>query len=49
VLLKISEADESKLPHAEVLGCDGDFLKVRVSGLVGWTTDYCSNQFTTCV
>ena len=49
VLLKISEGDEAKVPKAEVLGCDGTFLKVRVSGLVGWTQNYCSNQFTTCV
>jgi hypothetical protein len=49
VLLKISEGDEAKAPKAEVLGCDGTFLKVRVSGLVGWTQNFCSNQFTTCV
>jgi hypothetical protein len=49
VLLAISEADEANLPHAEVLGCDGLFLKVKVNGIVGWTANYCSNEFTTCV
>jgi hypothetical protein len=48
-LLKIQEGDESKLPHATVLGCSGEFLKVRVGAIVGWTRDYCSNQLTTCV
>jgi len=49
VLLAISEADEANLPHADVLDCDGVFLKVRVNGIVGWTANYCSNEFTTCV
>jgi len=49
VLLAISEADEANLPHADVLDCDGPFLKVRVNGIVGWTAGYCSNEFTTCV
>jgi hypothetical protein len=48
-LLKIQEGDEAKLPHATVLGCSGDFLKVRVGAVIGWTRDYCSNQLTTCV
>jgi len=48
-VLKISEYDETNVPKAEALGCDGLFLKVRVKGLVGWTLNYCSNQFTTCV
>jgi hypothetical protein len=48
-LLQISEEDESKVPKAEVLACAGLYLKVRVKGLVGWTLNYCSNQFTTCV
>jgi hypothetical protein len=49
VLLALAVDDESRLPKAEVLDCDGPFLKVRVSGIVGWTRDYCSNEFTTCV
>jgi len=49
VLLKISEGDESKLPKADVLGCSGEYVEVRVRGMIGWTRDYCSNEFTTCV
>ena len=32
-----------------VLGCEGDWLQVRVKGVVGWTNAYCTNQLTTCV
>jgi len=49
VLLSISQGDEAKLPKATVLGCSGSFLKVRVSGIVGWTQTFCANQLTTCV
>lgn len=49
VLQKIEEGDEAKLPKAEVLGCWGNYLKVRVNGQVGWTRDFCTNQLTTCV
>ena len=48
-LLQLSAPDEASVPEAEVLGCDGAYLRVRVKGLVGWTQNYCSNQFTTCV
>jgi hypothetical protein len=48
-LLQIQQGDESKLPHATVLGCSGEFLEVRVGAVVGWTREYCSNQLTTCV
>jgi hypothetical protein len=48
VALGISDSEESAVPKAEVLGCDGTFLKVKVSGVVGWTENFCSNQFTTC-
>jgi hypothetical protein len=47
-LLKFAGDDEATTPRAEVLGCDGLFLKVRVGAVVGWTRDYCTNQFTTC-
>jgi hypothetical protein len=47
-LLKAPEDDDAKVPKAEVLGCDGLYLKVRVQGLIGWTQNYCSDQFTTC-
>jgi hypothetical protein len=42
-------------PHAagdqpvELLGCWGDFLKVRVKKGVGWTRQVCTNMNTTCV
>ena len=48
-LLRIEEGDESKRPHPALLGCSGDFLKVRLGAIVGWTREYCSNQLTTCV
>ncbi|MEJ0064236.1 MAG: hypothetical protein WDM85_01515 [Caulobacteraceae bacterium] len=48
-LLRIEEGDEARRPHGTVLGCSGEFLKVRVGAIVGWTRDYCSNQLTTCV
>ena len=49
VLIKFpNDKDASELPKAEALGCDGSFLKVRVSGVVGWTQQFCSNQLTTC-
>jgi hypothetical protein len=41
-------AEEEKIPKAQVLGCDGPFVKVRIGGVVGWTRDFCSNQRTTC-
>ena len=40
--------DDAKVPKAVVLGCEGPFLQVRVGGVVGWTRQYCSNQYTTC-
>jgi hypothetical protein len=47
-LLKITATDESKIPKAQVLACAGDYLKVRVGDVVGWTNGFCSNQRTTC-
>ena len=41
-------------PHAEgdqrveLLGCWGEFLKVRVKKGIGWTTQACTNMNTTC-
>jgi hypothetical protein len=32
-----------------ILGCEGDWLEVRIKGLVGWTHQWCDNQLTTCV
>ena len=47
VLLTMPHTDGPAVP-AEALGCDATFLKVKVSGVVGWTQSFCSNQFTTC-
>jgi len=47
VLLTMPHTDGPAVP-TEALGCDGTFLKVKVSGVVGWTQSFCSNQFTTC-
>lgn len=33
---------------AYLLGCAGDFVKIRVKGGVGWTKALCLNQRTTC-
>ena len=32
-----------------ILGCDGDWLQLRIKGVVGWTNAWCTNQLTTCV
>jgi hypothetical protein len=48
VLLTMPHTDGPAVP-AKALGCDGTFLKVEVSGVIGWTQSFCSNQFTTCV
>ena len=47
VLITMPHTDGPAVP-SEALGCDGTFLKVKVSGVVGWTQSFCSNQFTTC-
>ncbi len=48
VLSLESHHDEGVDPEA-ILGCDGDWLKVRIKGIVGWTHTWCTNQLTTCV
>jgi len=49
LVLSFDEGDESRIPHADILGCQDDWLHVRVKDLVGWTRTFCANQFTTCV
>ncbi len=49
VLLSLEGYGDKTAPADAVLGCDGDWLKVRVKGVVGWTDQYCTNQLTTCV
>lgn len=48
VLSLESYHDEGVEPDA-ILGCDGDWLQVRIKGVVGWTHEWCTNQLTTCV
>jgi hypothetical protein len=48
VLSLESYHDEGVDPEA-ILGCDGDWLKVKIKGVTGWTDTWCTNQLTTCV
>jgi hypothetical protein len=48
-LLSFRAPDGTKQPKVDLLGCSGDYLHVRIGAIVGWTRDYCDNQFTTCV
>ena len=48
VLSLESYGDKTQAAEA-ILGCEGDWLKVRIKGLVGWTHNWCTNQLTTCV
>ena len=41
-------ASEDADQQVFLLGCWGDFMKVRVKGGVGWTKALCLNQRTTC-
>jgi hypothetical protein len=41
--------DESKIAAMTVLGCQGEWLHVKMGGATGWTRNTCSNQRTTCV
>jgi len=43
-ILASEDADQQAL----LLGCWGDFMKIRVKGGVGWTKALCLNQRTTC-
>jgi SH3-like domain-containing protein len=49
VLLSLESYGEKTASAEAVLGCDGDWLKVKVGGVVGWTDQFCTNQLTTCV
>lgn len=40
--------DEDRVPKAQLLGCHGAYVQVRVAQVVGWTRQFCSNQRTTC-
>jgi SH3-like domain-containing protein len=49
VVLSLEGLGEATASAEAILGCDGDWLKVRIKGVVGWTNQYCTNQLTTCV
>jgi SH3-like domain-containing protein len=49
VVLSLEGEGEATAPAEAILGCDGQWLKVRVKGVVGWTRTWCTNQLTTCV
>ncbi len=49
VVMSLEGSGEATAPAEAILGCDGDWLRVRVKGVVGWTKAWCTNQLTTCV
>jgi SH3-like domain-containing protein len=49
VILRVSSTDEAHIAKATVLGCNDNWLRVRIAGVVGWTRAYCTNWLTTCV
>jgi hypothetical protein len=50
LVLSLESYDDGKTEDAEaILGCDHDWLQVRIKGIVGWTHQWCTNQLTTCV
>jgi hypothetical protein len=44
-ILKSEEPDQ----QVQALDCWGKFVRIRAKGGIGWTTDVCTNQRTTCV
>lgn len=49
LVLSLEGYGDKTAPAEAILGCDGDWLQVRVKGVVGWTNVWCTNQLTTCV
>lgn len=49
LVLSLESYGDKTAPAEAILGCDGDWLKVRIKGVVGWTHQWCTNQLTTCV
>ena len=49
VVLSLEGYGDKTASAEAILGCDGDWLHVRVKGVVGWTHVWCTNQLTTCV
>ena len=49
VLLSIENPWDNMMLHADaVLGCDGEWLKVRVRGVVGWANNGCTSYGVNC-
>jgi hypothetical protein len=51
---QLSGTDELQLARPSILGCSRAYLQVRLhvmdrSTITGWTQNFCSNRFTTCV
>jgi hypothetical protein len=49
MVLSLEGYGDKTAPAEAILGCGGDWLQVRVRGVVGWTHAWCTNQLTTCV
>jgi hypothetical protein len=49
LVLSLEGYGDKTAPAEAILGCDGDWLQVRVKGVTGWTHVWCTNQLTTCV
>ncbi len=49
LVLSLESYGEKTASADAILGCDGDWLQVRVRGVIGWTHQWCTNQLTTCV
>jgi hypothetical protein len=48
LVLSLEGYGDKTVPAEAILGCDGDWLKVRIKGIIGWTHSWCTNQLTTC-
>jgi hypothetical protein len=49
LVLSLESHHDEGVDADAILGCQGDWLKVRIKGVVGWTHEWCTNQLTTCV
>ena len=49
VVLSLESYGDKTEDAQAILGCDHDWLQVRIKGIVGWTDTWCTNQLTTCV
>jgi hypothetical protein len=49
LVLSLESHHDEGVEADAILGCDGDWLQVKIKGIVGWTDTWCTNQLTTCV